>query len=1643
MRNSLFRKDLVLGITLLFITTTFLPCIDGSQSQLEKNVFKSPNQITYENTNFNDDFKTPIPLNLSDGLVGYWNFDEGIGDIAHDSSGYTNDGTLYGNPTWTAGRSGNALSFDGIDDWIDCGNDSSLSPSTAITLTAWYKPTISWFGGGPDPIINKPINSDDWDTFYQYHLGVCGDLYPDPYANHFGISLYIDVDGNYQLIQSPENMVSFNQWSFIVGIYDGSTMKLYIDDILISSIPVSGEMTDYHQNLRIAKYKGDNQELFLPGVIDEIRIYDRALTEEETHELFIPSIVYVDDDYNSSTPGWGYNHFSSVQDAIDAVDFNGNIFVSSGIYYENLLIEKNYLKIYGENKNNTIIDANSLGNVITFQNQENYEYNGKYNFISGFTLRNAGGDGVYIHDVGRHGPPHPEYNKISDCLIYNCSGSGIYLYSDHEGMPYQSFLNCNIYNNSGYGVKFEGRTQTDHTISDCQIYNNQQGGINLVGTIYNWGYSGRHIIRNNSICNNNGIGLSITADNFGNIIYHNNFLENDQNAYDNCNNIWYPATENNTWYNATLLEGNYWSDYTGIDVDGDGIGDTPYNISDSSNQDLYPLMQPWGENDGIYKAGIYGTGGNSDNYNPVLIQNVDGYLIRILNYNETQTLYAVTHPSTPGDWEIIKDITCGSIDYNNPDGIYINGCQDEEYMALYPSGITEDDYTVIINIRLDRPIQYTVSIGAIIFNYEDENNYYRAELTTCPYPYFKLWKWENGVRLDVSDYYHMPLMAGVTYDLKIKVSNSQQELYVYIDNGVWNYSINISEQPPEIVYVDNDFTSSTPGWGYDHFNLIQNGINAVATNGTVFVYNGTFYEHLIINKTINLLGENRESTIIDGSYYGNVVFVTADRVNISGFLIQNGYYGIKLFSANNCKITLNNESYNNEGAGFYLEDSNNCTIIGNDGFHNDMSCCFFLDNCNNTLIMNNNANAFMGSGICLGYSNNCTITGNNAVFNYEGSGISLSYSNDCIIMDNNVGGHSGISSYGSNRLLISGNNVNLSGYNGIILTDCDNCTITCNNANSGEGKGINIQDSNDNIIMGNNASNCFFGIEMSYSNNNTIIENRVISGTVGINVEQSNYNTIMANEISNNGLGIIFYLCDDNIVTSNNVILNSDGIHFYNSNSNIIIDNNVSSNDYGVYLESSITNIISNNFFNNTYNAYDDSNNIWNITKTPGTNIIDGPYLGGNYWSDYTGLDNNGDGLGDTDIPYGPGDYLPLVAYVNLPPVVNFTHTLNDKTLSFNASTSFDINGFITDYLWQFGDGINGTGVIANHTYMDYGNYLVSLTVIDNEGDSNTTTKYVSVEDLIQPEIWAVQDYPDPQHVYEHINISCFVMDNVGISTIKVHITDPESSTINQTMYYNTITHLAYLNSTYSKVGGYDYFIWMNDTNENSNITSVYHFVIYDAPGIPPSDPIPTDGAIGVNTSVELLWQSYDPDPEDLLTFDVYFGTSNPPPKVANNITFQTYNPGTLTFDTTYYWRIIAWNPYGGSMVGPIWHFTTRQQNPPNAPLINGPTSGNAEEEYTYTFVAVDPNDDNVYYEINWGDGQVDDWYGPCASNLVITRTHTWSEKGTYVIQARAKDIYGAIGEWGSLSVTMPTDFVLGYQSSQQIISFQMKKIMS
>ena len=96
--------------------------------------------------------------------------------------------------------------------------------------------------------------------------------------------------------------------------------------------------------------------------------------------------------------------------------------------------------------------------------------------------------------------------------------------------------------------------------------------------------------------------------------------------------------------------------------------------------------------------------------------------------------------------------------------------------------------------------------------------------------------------------------------------------------------------------------------------------------------------------------------------------------------------------------------------------------------------------------------------------------------------------------------------------------------------------------------------------------------------------------------------------------------------------------------------------------------------------------------------------------------------------------------------------------------------------------------------------------------------------------------------------------------------------------------------------------------------------------------------------------------------------------------------------------------------------------NPPATPVLTGPTNGVFNEEYTYTVVTTDPDGDDVYYFVDWGDETNSGWVGPYPSGVVVSISHIWSEVGIYEVKARAKDIWGARSGWSEPLVVTITD---------------------
>jgi hypothetical protein len=98
---------------------------------------------------------------------------------------------------------------------------------------------------------------------------------------------------------------------------------------------------------------------------------------------------------------------------------------------------------------------------------------------------------------------------------------------------------------------------------------------------------------------------------------------------------------------------------------------------------------------------------------------------------------------------------------------------------------------------------------------------------------------------------------------------------------------------------------------------------------------------------------------------------------------------------------------------------------------------------------------------------------------------------------------------------------------------------------------------------------------------------------------------------------------------------------------------------------------------------------------------------------------------------------------------------------------------------------------------------------------------------------------------------------------------------------------------------------------------------------------------------------------------------------------------------------------------------------PPNVPDISGPKIGRTGAEIEYTFSSDDPECEELYFRIDWGDGEVEDWIGPFVSGEKLKLSHIWSESGKYSIKVKAKDINDLESDWGTLNVNIPRNRII------------------
>jgi len=519
-------------------------------------------------------------------------------------------------------------------------------------------------------------------------------------------------------------------------------------------------------------------------------------------------------------------------------------------------------------------------------------------------------------------------------------------------------------------------------------------------------------------------------------------------------------------------------------------------------------------------------------------------------------------------------------------------------------------------------------------------------------------------------------------------------------------SLTVGEKETPMAPFDGN-TLYVGGSGAGNYSSIQAAINDASDGDTVFVFDDSspYYESVNVDKPISLIGEDKNTTIINSSGIGRIYLSVG--VTLSGFTILNekstGVQAAAVIAG--CDNIISGNRIINTDIGIDISHRYNTTIVSNvisDNSHGILG--MGMIHCDNNLITNNIIVNNSKYGILLIRSYDNTITNNTFISNGIAlRGDSLHYWNTHTIEENTINGKPIRYYKNINNVLIPSNTGQ------IILANCTDTTIQ-------------------NLIL----SDVGEGIQLGYSSHITIYDNIITNNYDGVYAWGLSYSNIVDNTIINNEK---FGISEDNECHSNiflrNIFEHNNEVGLrLGGSSNNTISKNVFRNNSGnglLLIESSNNVIYYNNFINNTENAEDFGENIW-----------DDAVGKGNYWDNYTGNDSDGDGIGD--IPYEiPGgnnqDNYPLMepwTFENLPPnIPTITGPTNGRIgIEYNFTfTTTDPDGDEI-YLWiDWGDDTfeewigpysSGEEVIVAHTWSEQGIYIVKAKakdVFDAESD--------------------------------------------------------------------------------------------------------------------------------------------------------------------------------------------------------------------------------------------------------------------------------------------------------------------------------------
>jgi len=379
----------------------------------------SPTSYTFTNVRGDSTIRATFASGGLSDLVAQWSMDEGSGTILVDSSTYLNNGTLIGSPTWVTGVRGKAIAFNGSTQYATSPANPSFDITNAITLAVWIRPEVY----NTQDLVKKAING----STDGYELTLAASNGNPPNRPFVRFNQFSDGDILRLSARSVSVYPTDGTWMHLAATYDGTTIRLYINGVLDTTKAATFTIAKNSNPVSLGGQSDGNRKF--QGQLDDARIYNRALSASEIHDLALR--------WYTITSGAGANGSISPSGSVTVVQGTNPSFTmtpASGYHVDSVFADGAYV--------------GSMTNYAFTNVQGNHTISVKF-AITRYTISASAGANGLISPSGS--------------VVVNSGSNQAFTFTANTGYEVDSVIVDGINQGSMAGYTFSGIV-SDHTI---------------------------------------------------------------------------------------------------------------------------------------------------------------------------------------------------------------------------------------------------------------------------------------------------------------------------------------------------------------------------------------------------------------------------------------------------------------------------------------------------------------------------------------------------------------------------------------------------------------------------------------------------------------------------------------------------------------------------------------------------------------------------------------------------------------------------------------------------------------------------------------------------------------------------------------------------------------------------------------------------------------------------------------------------------------------------------------------------------------------------------------------------------------------------------------------------------------------------